>query len=72
MAKALTIRYSDIVECITTPVSLKNIFTGASLTTQGIWDTGATNSVITKSAAQELGLKPISRVSVRGSTAREK
>jgi predicted aspartyl protease len=36
------------------------------MTTNGIWDTGATNSVVTKSTAVSLGLIPVSRARVRG------
>lgn len=34
--------------------------------THAIWDTGATNTTITRRAAQALNLKPISRMSVSG------
>jgi len=33
---------------------------------KAIWDTGATNSVVTKKVAKELGLKPISKTEVHG------
>lgn len=37
---------------------------------KGIWDTGATTSVITKKVAQGLGLKPIGKTLVQGVTGR--
>lgn len=51
---------------IKTDVKISNPKTGAEIVTKGIWDTGATNSVITKSAAQALCLIPISMASVTG------
>lgn len=66
MENALTISYNGIAGAIETPVSIINPFSGQSLDTKGIWDTGATDSVITKSAARKLGLKPISRAVVNG------
>lgn len=66
MANALSMNYSVKVRCITSPVELKNPFTGTAISTQGIWDTGATGSVITRSSAERLGLKPISRAIVKG------
>lgn len=66
MSSALTIIYDGIANAIVTPVSIANPFSGQHIDTRGIWDTGATNSVITKKAATELGLKPISRAVVNG------
>lgn len=66
MTNALTIQSPAIANCITSQVTLKDPFTGKELHTNGIWDTGATNSVITKSSASALGLKPISRAVVNG------
>lgn len=63
---ALTHNHGKIADCITTSVELKNSFTGSVIITEGIWDTGATNSVITKEAAAALGLKPIQKANVRG------
>lgn len=63
---ALTNRAGKIADAIVTPVEVKNIFTNSILDTEAIWDTGATNSVITKSTAAELGLKPVSMTKVRG------
>ncbi len=63
---ALTHRNDELKNCIVTSVSIKDPITGAVVNTSGIWDTGATNSVITKKKAQELGLKPVSMARVLG------
>lgn len=63
---ALTHKHAGLADCIKTPVVLKNTFTGVDIKTLGIWDTGATNSVITKSAANSLGLIPVSKANVNG------
>lgn len=63
---ALTHRNDKLKNCIVTSVSIKDPITGAVADTSGIWDTGATNSVITKKKAQELGLKPVSMARVLG------
>jgi hypothetical protein len=51
---------------IKTEVTISNTKTKANISTKGIWDTGATHSVITKSTAQALGLIPISMTNVVG------
>lgn len=66
MANALTVTHNAIVNCIKTPVTLINPFSGTSYNSLGLWDTGATNSAITKSTATKLGLKPITRTTVKG------
>lgn len=63
---ALSRRYHGIARVITTPVIVINPATQASETTEGIWDTGATNSTITKTLATKLGLIPVSRTMVTG------
>ncbi|WP_270833355.1 aspartyl protease family protein [Bacteroides cellulosilyticus] len=63
---ALTHKHEGIANSITTPVELRNTFTGDVITTRGIWDTGATNSVITKSSATKLGLVPVQKAIVNG------
>ena len=63
---ALTNNNSGIARSIITPVEIKNIFTQNKVETTGIWDTGATDSVITKSTASSLGLLPVKRTRVRG------
>ena len=63
---SLTNTYTGISNSIVTPAILKNPFTGQILDTQGLWDTGATDSVITKSSAAKLGLIPTSKATVNG------
>ncbi len=63
---ALSKREVGLANCIKTPVVLTNELENKSVETLAIWDTGATNSVITKSAAAELGLIPISKAVVNG------
>ena len=63
---ALTIKAKGLLNAIVTPVTLKNTFDGKYIKTNGIWDTGATNSVITRSSACQLGLVPTGRTSVNG------
>ena len=64
--EVLTIRGTSIQNCIKTPVEIINPKANKTCPTLAIWDTGATNSVITKSKATELGLIPISKTQVRG------
>ncbi|MBR6250133.1 MAG: SEC-C domain-containing protein [Bacteroidales bacterium] len=58
--------YIGTANCIKTEVHITNAFTNRTIDTLGIWDTGATNSVITKSVAQSLGLIAVSKANVRG------
>lgn len=66
MVSAVTHREAKIVDCLKTPVKITDPNSGKVIETLGIWDTGATNSVITKSAATKLGLIPIQMANVRG------
>lgn len=63
---ALTHIETSITNAIITPLEARDIIYGKSIKSKGIWDTGATSSCITKSAAQKLGLKAISKVNVAG------
>lgn len=64
---AFTAKYTaGLANVIITPVQLTNTFEGKQESTFAIWDTGATNSVITKSLALKLNLKPISKTLTRG------
>ncbi len=63
---ALSRRYTNVVTCIQTHVHLTNPFNKQKTTSLGIWDTGATNSVVTKTVAQDLGLLPVQKAYVRG------
>lgn len=62
----LTKSYDCISNVITTPVNVTDFLTNKTISTSAIWDTGATNSVISKSVARTLDLKPISKVAVNG------
>lgn len=64
--EVLTKREGCIQDCIKTSAALINPQTGKACQTLAIWDTGATDSVITKATATELGLVPISKTQVRG------
>ena len=63
---ALTNSNQGLSRSIVTPVEITNVFTNLKVPTKGIWDTGATNSVVTKSTATSLGLLPVGRTMVRG------
>ncbi|KAA6349879.1 hypothetical protein EZS27_002775 [termite gut metagenome] len=63
---ALTNFSQGIARNIVTPVEITNVFTKQKVSTKGIWDTGATNSVVTKSTAMALGLLSVGRARVRG------
>lgn len=56
--KIITQKYNHISNVIITDVVIKNFNTGDEYKTKGIWDSGATNSVITKSIAAKLKLIP--------------
>lgn len=64
---AISRYYQKISESIVSDdVGVFNPYNGSLEKTSGIWDTGATNSCISKSLAQKLGLQPVQRASVRG------
>ena len=63
---ALTNQNVGLCRSIVTPVEITNVFTNQKIQTQGIWDTGATNSVVTRSTASSLGLIPLKMATVRG------
>ena len=66
VVNALVRRYDKIVKQIESEVIVTNLGTGQTVSTLGIWDTGATGSVITKSTANALGLTPITKTFVNG------
>lgn len=66
LVHALTRSESKIVNAITTPVEVKNLFTQTTLSTKAIWDTGATISVVTKDLVSQLGLIPVGKTNVLG------
>ena len=63
---ALTYAGSGITHSIATPVEITNVATGQIGLTNGLWDTGATGSAITKSMASALGLVSFGKRKVRG------
>lgn len=64
---ALTIHKEKVVDTITSPITVSKPNTVENyVATKAIWDTGATNSVITASLAMSLGLSPITKTTVRG------
>lgn len=63
---ALSHTGGGIENVIKTPIKVSNPISGTELNSLAIWDTGATNSVITKTAATKLGLKPVSMAIVNG------
>lgn len=63
---ALTSASGKVADVIKTPVKIQNPFTKQEIDTLAIWDTGATNCVITKNMASQLGLVPLQRANVRG------
>lgn len=72
-AHNFTVQYPGLARVISSGCGLENPITGADLPEnykpipfQAIWDTGATNSVITVAAAQILGLIPIAETLVHG------
>jgi hypothetical protein len=62
----LTVRYKKIERDIKTSVKIMNVYSDKIIKTNGIWDTGATSSVITKSIVEHLGLIPIGDTLVKG------
>ena len=66
MVNALSHTPGTVVDCLKTPVKITAQGTDQQLETLGIWDTGATNSVITKSVAQKLSLPVVQMANVRG------
>lgn len=63
---ALSKKYNGISNIIVSDVEIKNPFNNKVINAQGIWDTGAQGSVVTKKAADRLGLIPIGATMIRG------
>ncbi len=64
---ALTYNPKTKVNVILTPINITNFHDKSkNINSLGLWDTGATNSCITKEHASRLGLKPIQYVEVTG------
>ncbi len=63
---AFTSKYPQRQRSIITPCKVTNFFGPQSLEGKALWDTGATNSVISSNFAPKLQLLPIDRSEVRG------
>ncbi len=63
---ALSTGPHGLLNQIVTDIEIKNPFTGAILKTHAIWDTGATNTVVTEQTAQNVGLISIGKTNVAG------
>ena len=63
---AFTKSYHYISSVIDIPVTITNLITETRVNSSAIWDTGATNSVITKALASKLGLNIVGYVDVNG------
>lgn len=66
VVNALTHLPGKVADVLKTPVKIQNPFTKQEVDTLAIWDTGATNCVITKNIASQLGLPVLQRAKVRG------
>lgn len=66
MVNALTHKPGIKVRCLTTPATITNPLNEKSINILGIWDTGATDSVVTKSVARALGLEIVKMTKVSG------
>lgn len=66
MVSVLTCKTKGIADKIITPITVKDVISQRQIQTNGLWDTGATSSAITKKAAQQLGLPAIAKTYVRG------
>ena len=63
---AISVRSKQLKNVILSEITVTNPFTGDVSCSVGLWDTGATGSVITESLARKLDLKPTSKGVVRG------
>jgi len=63
---SLTISARGIVNKLISVVEVRNPFSNDVVKVQGIWDTGATRSVVTASTANALGLISVGQRKVRG------
>ena len=68
MAKihALSSHFRGLANVIISDIEVRNPVTGMILQTKAIWDTGATNTVVTEEAAKKLGLLSFGKTNVSG------
>ena len=67
-ARSFTKKYGKLVSELDTPIKIANPADRKFVDLLAVWDTGATNSVITRSAAQKCGLVPVGVENVSGVT----
>ena len=63
---SLTQSFKGIAKIITSPIVIENLYSEEKGQTNAIWDTGATNSVITETFAKKLNLIPSGKAIVLG------
>ena len=63
---AFKVSYPNLARELSTVVTIENLITHKSIEVKGIWDTGATNSVISKKVFALLNLFPIDTAVVSG------
>lgn len=63
---SLVVSIKGIANKLISAIHIEDPFTGKSISVSGIWDTGATRSVITKKTAHALGLISVGQRTVRG------
>jgi len=63
---SLVVSVKGIANKLISIVEVINPFTSSHVAVNGIWDTGATRSVVTKQTAQTLGLISVGQRTVRG------
>lgn len=64
--QAFTFRSEHLLNTIITPITVSSIDLKATQDATGLWDTGATGSMITSSLVKSLKLKPIGKKEVHG------
>lgn len=63
---AFRVDYNSIPRELSTPIIVSDFQRKSNMQVEAIWDTGATNSVITKKIVEALGLIPTGQTIVRG------
>ncbi len=58
---SITIPFNGLSQQITSDIVITNLNSNTSITTKGLWDTGASHSAITSQLAKSIGLTPISK-----------
>lgn len=63
---ALSIHAKGLSHQIVTEIEIKNPYSGDIIQTKAIWDTGATNTVVTEETAKNIGLISFGKANVAG------